>query len=701
MCSEVRGYEMWLMAEAFKRNPDIATYILSWGVPNWVGNGSYFSAENIAYQVGYAKCVAQTLGSNEHPSYIGIWNERSWGTVDYVVSLRDALDAAGLTSTRIVVPDGGGCSEVTAAAKANSTFADAVYALGEHYPCRRDCPATAEVGMKFWASEDYSTVGDWKGAGCWGRSLNQNFVILNSTSTISWSTIWSVYPQDIYYGNGLMYAMSPWSGNYEVNLPIWTSAHHCQFMNIGWHLLQGGSSGMLSGGGSYVSATSPDKSDFTLVLETLQGNCLRCSGGPTSAQNVTFALTNGLPLPGTTLRVWQTTEDAPFVRLSDATVAADGTLTVFIPADAMVTVSTITTAAHGVASTPIPADAPFPLPYSDDFSGYVEDHLPRFFADQAGSFAVRNGALTQVAPADPGPNAWSKNREPYTLLGSANWTDTRVTVSVTFSDAPAGGAPSSALQARAGEPAAVTPCSATSTRWVFDSVAPGYLSTVAPAPLMCLNIPGCDPGMPLIYWDCVTTGCECGCPTFTNLQFQLGPGGALTTPLEAGSCVTLLSSGAIALKPCTASVGQVWTHNASSGALSVVTQAGDNACLTAPGPPPPPMVWAGVSVRAPPYPNSGPRTYDGYTLRLTSANGGGAWQVLSELTVLANGTMPTSFNSSSPHILQLTAKATTITAEVDGDTVWTGNDATYTMGQIALGSGYNSATFDNFSVAPA
>ena len=51
--------------------------------------------------------------------YVGIWNERSWGSVDYVVSLRSALDEAGLGSTRIVVPDGGGCEEVTEAASAN------------------------------------------------------------------------------------------------------------------------------------------------------------------------------------------------------------------------------------------------------------------------------------------------------------------------------------------------------------------------------------------------------------------------------------------------------------------------------------------------------------------------------------------------------------------------------------------------------
>ena len=190
-CGTNRGYEMWLLQEAAARNPDVQSYLLSWGIPNWVGNASFFSAENIEYQVGYATCVRETIGGT-HPQYIGIWNERSWGSVEYVVSLRNALDAAGLGETRIVVPDGGGCSDVTAAAAANSTFASAVYALGEHYPCHNACPHAAEVGLKFWASEDYSTVADWAGAGCWGRSLSQNWVILNATSTISWSTIWSV-----------------------------------------------------------------------------------------------------------------------------------------------------------------------------------------------------------------------------------------------------------------------------------------------------------------------------------------------------------------------------------------------------------------------------------------------------------------------------------------------------------------------------
>ena len=59
---------MWLLSEASKRNPDVQSFILSWGVPAWVGNGTFFSEENIEYQVNYAKCVRETIGGN-HPHY--------------------------------------------------------------------------------------------------------------------------------------------------------------------------------------------------------------------------------------------------------------------------------------------------------------------------------------------------------------------------------------------------------------------------------------------------------------------------------------------------------------------------------------------------------------------------------------------------------------------------------------------------------
>jgi hypothetical protein len=164
------GYEYWLLSEAKKRNPAIKTYVLSWGVPAWIGNQSYFSDDNIRYQVNFVDCLRRGLGFVT--DWIGIWNEvgtdgggdearycvgtmpdgclrvsgspspapsfgavsmppiatphspppqRSWGSVDYVVKLRQALDAAGFSGTRIALPDGWDPSDIIAAAQVGST----------------------------------------------------------------------------------------------------------------------------------------------------------------------------------------------------------------------------------------------------------------------------------------------------------------------------------------------------------------------------------------------------------------------------------------------------------------------------------------------------------------------------------------------------------------------------------------------------
>ena len=48
---------------------------------------------------------------------------------------------------------------------------------------------SAQPSKTLWANEDFSTVADWAGAGCWGRTLNQNWVLLNATSTIGLSPL--------------------------------------------------------------------------------------------------------------------------------------------------------------------------------------------------------------------------------------------------------------------------------------------------------------------------------------------------------------------------------------------------------------------------------------------------------------------------------------------------------------------------------
>ena len=48
------------------------------------------------------------------------------------------------------------------------------------------------------------------------------------------------------------------------------TAHHTQFTAIGWsYLPHGNGSGHLVYGGSYVTLTSPDKSQLTIIIETM------------------------------------------------------------------------------------------------------------------------------------------------------------------------------------------------------------------------------------------------------------------------------------------------------------------------------------------------------------------------------------------------------------------------------------------------
>ena len=83
-----RGYEGWLAKEAKARNPAIKVWSLSWGVPGWVGevgnqtNGSYFSADNIDYQIAWLNCLKDTWGVDS--DYIGLWNERCVCVYAYV-----------------------------------------------------------------------------------------------------------------------------------------------------------------------------------------------------------------------------------------------------------------------------------------------------------------------------------------------------------------------------------------------------------------------------------------------------------------------------------------------------------------------------------------------------------------------------------------------------------------------------------------
>jgi galactosylceramidase len=177
-CSRL-SYEGWLMVESAKRNPNMKQYALSWGVPGWVGNDTYYSDENVQFHLDWMNCAKNTYSVNV--DYIGVWNERSVGAVgmDWAVKLRRALDANGFQETQIIVPDGGHLQpDLLQLLQTNTTMRDAVFGIGLHYPCNQQSQAVQDLGLAYWASEDYSSdAATWPtGGDVWGRLIVQNYL---------------------------------------------------------------------------------------------------------------------------------------------------------------------------------------------------------------------------------------------------------------------------------------------------------------------------------------------------------------------------------------------------------------------------------------------------------------------------------------------------------------------------------------------
>ena len=465
-----RGYEFWLLQEARKRQPKIKTYALSWASPYWVGNQTgYYSQDEIDYHIKWLECTKEwDIGPID---YMGNWNERSYGPAAWTVQFRAAMDAAGFKDTQIIIPDGGDNGGIEKVMDSDPAFKSAVAGIGLHYPCNRPAANHDEIqvqmGKKYWSSEDYSTVGNWDGAACWGRLLNQNYVRMNQTATISWSLIWSVYAEGFsYFGNGLMYAMTPWSGFYEAGqlgamggsdngAAIWTNAHVCQFVEPGWRYLSvtAGGSGMLTSGGSFVAMVSPTGhmlrgaeglgTQVTLVAEKLEGRCLRCSGQTTSTETVTFKL-DGALAGIKTMQMWVTNQTSHFLHMGNITAASTGTFSFVAPKDGMVTLSSwFNGQTKGTVSAPIGTDTPFPTKLVDDFDQYPVDAEARFFADNGGSFQVAkdpgnssNMVLKQWVEHENGVNRWGRNVPPISLLGNNSWNDLTVGVDVQLHPGP-------------------------------------------------------------------------------------------------------------------------------------------------------------------------------------------------------------------------------------------------------------------------
>lgn len=434
-----RGYEWWLMVEARKRNPHIILEVLPWGAPRWVsshsnGKDTLYSSRMVDYVADFIRTAKRDYSLDI--SYAGIWNEREYDLA-YIKELHSRLKADHLP-TRIICCDGNpgegdGQWSIAREILKDPDLADAIYAIGVHYPFWDNgittTDAARKTGKPLWSSEDQPNGGggpfvsrNWPiGGRILAHVYNRNYLEGALTATEIWSPVTSYYDNLAAPNSGLMYANTPWSGHYDVQGTIWATAHTTQFAQPGWQYLDS-ASGDLPEKGTYVALRSPDAKDWSVILETIDAK---------HPQTVSFRLAGGLA--ATEVHIWETNNSRTFEHVADVK-PVDGTLRYTFDPDSLYSLTTTTGQGKGTAQPP--AAKPFPLPYADDFEKNQLGYTAKYLSDQDGAFEVRkcNGrsghCLEQVIADKPIP--WGSLTDPFTIAGDAGWTDYRVAADVRF-----------------------------------------------------------------------------------------------------------------------------------------------------------------------------------------------------------------------------------------------------------------------------
>ena len=432
--NSARGYEWWLMVEAHKRNPKIILEVLPWGAPGWVGKDTLYTPKMAKYVAGFIQTAKRDYSLDI--AYAGIWNEKVFD-IPYVEELHRQLKADHL-ATRIICCDeypgeGAGQWAIADEILKDPHLAAAIDVIGVHYPLKdgkvTTTDAARKTGKPLWSSEDQPNGGsgpfvnrDWPHGGrLLAHLYNQNYLQGSLTSTEIWSPITSYYDNLAAPNSGLMYANTPWSGHYDVQACIWSTAHTTQFAQPGWQYLDS-ASGYLLEKGSYVSLRSPDRKNWSVVLETIDAK---------HPQTVSFRLAGGLA--ATEVHIWETNATHTFKEVASLS-AVNGAFSYAFDPDSLYSLTTTTGQGKGTATPP--PSAAFPLPYADNFQETLVSHTPKYLSDQDGAFEVQPCAggkgrcLEQVISAKP--ISWGALPDPFTLAGDSAWTDYSVAADVRF-----------------------------------------------------------------------------------------------------------------------------------------------------------------------------------------------------------------------------------------------------------------------------
>eukprot|EP01052_Picozoa_sp_SAG31_P019167 SAG31_NODE_1387_length_8554_cov_14.239148_3_plen_851_part_00 len=444
-----RGYEVWFMAEAVKRRPNVQLSGLEWGIPGWVAEDGMWSKTNVDYLTGWAAGLRDRKGLNITALAVA-WNERTYDKT-FIKEMRRALDTAGLGHVKSIAPDSWGHMwAIVDDMQKDKELTAAIDILGTHQECygavaQMPPPGTMSLKKSLWSTElhigelgsyggcdptqkdNYGSVDlpawDFRAALHLARALNRGYLIANMTSTLIWTPVYSWYEYLLYGGKGLVIANTPWSGWYAVPDAVWMVAHTTQFVEPGWRFADSRGCKLLADNtGSIVSYVSPTGNNLSIVIETAQSN---------TTQIVRLQLAGAFAMLKQ-LHMWKSERGLVFVEQAPLPIVG-GQATVSVSPGVVLTLTTTTGQKKGGLEKHIPPRSNFSLPYVDDFDSVLEDRTPKYTSDMHGVFTAATDAsiggkvLQQRTTIRPVSTAGGGNIYA-TIVGDGSWNEYEVAI---------------------------------------------------------------------------------------------------------------------------------------------------------------------------------------------------------------------------------------------------------------------------------
>ena len=462
-----RGAGFMFAADALSINPDISVDLLRWGEPKWVTDAFSVSQEN-GFKARYKWYKAaldkayDTYGIKfTHISADS--NEAAKVDTEWIIYFADMLENEtderyDYGAIKIVASDEIGSWNIAKEMTKNEKLRDAVDILGEHYNTWANDAVKAlnkDYGKEVWYTEGVASTNIAKlavnsnGSGLNGTNgaLDVCNRIINAyyngrmTMYEYQPAVAAYYSGAKYFPKSLLNAQTPWSGYYEADCGIWTSAHFTMFMKNGWRYIDSA----CFGDGKESHAISETTNNYMTVTDTATGDYSIVICNDSSEQrNYTFTLDN-MTKADAPVYVWETrgpdkgqAYDANYFKKIAAyqPVKTKGgyAYSIEVKPYSIVTVTTLDKTADSSVYNCSYKDTPLKLSYTDKFE-YSDEFLasrgnaPLYTTDYGGAFEVAevdgNKVLMQMINADIKPTDWRYRCSPnrITSLGDDRWSN--------------------------------------------------------------------------------------------------------------------------------------------------------------------------------------------------------------------------------------------------------------------------------------